>query len=183
MSLELKAGLVEIEVHESIFLEEWAICIWLSLLSPSHISLRPFLLDVCVHTHTDMHLLQHMCRCQRTAWGTLFFPLCRFQGWSQVGTEVSGQAWRKSLLPTALSCQPRPHYFITTELLYPDLLIVFSCYLPSEILFSFYIFNDFGLMFLDKWLASLFVLSALHVISWVLRHGKQTPKCLRGKKT
>lgn len=37
-------------------------------------------------------------------------------------------------------------------------------------------------MFPDKWLASLFVLSALRVISWILRHGKQTPKCLREKK-
>lgn len=99
------------------------------------------------------------------------------------GLKSGGQAWRKSLLPTELSCQPHPHYFIATEFLYPGLLIVFCCFLPSEILFSFYIFNDFGLMILDRWLASLFVLCALHAITWILRRGKQTPKCLREKKT
>lgn len=62
MSLELKAGLVEIDVHESMFLEEWAICIWLSLLSPSHISLRPFLLDVlCKYTRTQTCIFYNTC--------------------------------------------------------------------------------------------------------------------------
>lgn len=151
MSLELKTRLVESDVRESTFLEEWSVSDCPHYHLPILASVLFYWRCVCKYTCTRTCTFYSTCVDVR---GQLE-EVCSFHHVGsrdevKWGLKSGGRAWKKSLLATELSCQPHPHYFIATELLYPDLLIVFCCYLPSEILFSFCIFNDFGLMILDR---------------------------------